>query len=199
MVKTVTLDKTSVKHWSLEEFYGLYRAGFATKQSELIEGEIIEPMPTSSFHAYLVRFLGSWLRALFGELYVSEEKPLRIEEVNGRESEPLPDLAVHVVPYTALKFRHLLPEETRLIVEISYSTRTYDLERKAPLYARAGIGEYWVVDVQGRQVVVHRDPQDGNYSSVTSYTETEEVSTFLHPEARLSVSELLPPIGMIIE
>ena len=124
---------------------------------------------------------------------------MRIEEVNGRESEPQPDLTVHNVPYTALKFRHLFPEETRLIVEISYSTRTYDLERKAPLYARAGIGEYWVVDVQGRQVIVHRDPQGGNYSSVTFRAETEEVSTLLHPEARLAISELLPPIGMIIE
>ena len=199
MIKTITLDENPAKHWSLEEFYGLYRAGFVTQQSELIEGEIIEPMPTSSFHAYLVDFLERWLRTIFGDLYVREEKPLRIRETDGSESEPQPDLTVYKVPSTNFKFRHARPEDVVLVIEVSSSTRTYDLERKAPLYARAGIGEYWVVDVQGRQVIVHRDPQGGNYSSVTFRAETEEVSTLLHPEARLAISELLPPIGMIIE
>jgi Uma2 family endonuclease len=52
---------------------------------------------------------------------------------------------------------------------------SFDLTTKASLYARARIVEYWVVDIPGRRIIVHRDPQEGQYRSVTAYAEQESV------------------------
>jgi Uma2 family endonuclease len=80
------------------------------------------------------------------------------------------------------------PGDLRLVVEISDTTLCFDLTTKAELYARAGIIEYWVVDVAARRLIVHRDPREGLYCSVTAYG-AEETATPLAspgPEFRLA-------------
>jgi Uma2 family endonuclease len=70
---------------------------------------------------------------------------------------------------------------------------TFDLTTKAALYARVGIPEYWVIDVQGRRVVAHRDPMQGGYLTVAAYAETESLAPLSRPDASLRVADLLPP------
>ncbi len=62
------------------------------------------------------------------------------------------------------------PQDILLIVEISDSTLRIDLETKAKLYARAEIAEYWVVDIPGKQLIVHREPSRGNYANIVTYS-----------------------------
>jgi Uma2 family endonuclease len=50
-----------------------------------------------------------------------------------------------------------------LVVEVSDSTLRFDRDIKMPLYARHGIPEAWIVDVQHRELRVCRAPRDGNY------------------------------------
>jgi Uma2 family endonuclease len=54
------------------------------------------------------------------------------------------------------------PGDLDLVIEVAESTLGFDLKTKAGLYARAAIGEYWVLDITGRQMIVHRDPRDGH-------------------------------------
>jgi Uma2 family endonuclease len=77
-----------------------------------------------------------------------------------------------------------------LVVEIADSTLRFDLSVKALLYARAGIVEYWVVDLTGRQLIVHRDPDAGSYRSVAAYSEHERVAPLESPQHELLVSDL---------
>jgi Uma2 family endonuclease len=84
------------------------------------------------------------------------------------------------------------PEDLRLVVEISDSTVAFDMTTKAALYARAGIVEYWVLDIPARRIIVHRDPREGRYQSVTAYSEQERVSPLAAPEQEFSVKDAFP-------
>ena len=61
-------------------------------------------------------------------------------------------------------------------MEVSDTTLDFDLRVKGPLYARAGIQEYWVVDLKARRMVVHREPVAGVYQSIEAYSEDESVA-----------------------
>ena len=61
------------------------------------------------------------------------------------------------------------------MVEVADSTLAFDLNTKAALYARAGIPEYWVLDVKGQRLMVHRDPSGGRYQSVIAYLSLSEL------------------------
>lgn len=75
-------------------------------------------------------------------------------------------------------------------MEISDTSLSFDLSVKAMLYARAGIPEYWVLDVNGRQLFVHRDPSPIGYGSVIAYGEAESVSPLAAPERSLLVIDI---------
>jgi Uma2 family endonuclease len=84
------------------------------------------------------------------------------------------------------------PSDISLLVEISDTTLTYDLTIKASLYARAGIVEYWVLDVAGRRLLCHRTPVSGSYQSVTVYNEHESVAPLAAPDARFCPARAFP-------
>jgi Uma2 family endonuclease len=79
------------------------------------------------------------------------------------------------------------PADLRLVVEVSDSTLGFDLTTKAELYARAGIAEYWVVDVAARRLIVHHEPREGLYRSVTAYNEEETVTPLASPGCEFRV------------
>jgi Uma2 family endonuclease len=89
------------------------------------------------------------------------------------------------------------PEDLELVAEVSDSTLAFDLSTKAGLYARAGIVEYWVLDVTGRSLTVHREPSGGSYRSIVRYAADESVATLTKPAERVIVSALLPPLAPV--
>jgi Uma2 family endonuclease len=60
----------------------------------------------------------------------------------------------------------------------------------APGARRAGLREYWVVDLNGRRLIVHRDPAGGRYQSIVAYGEREQVSPLAAPEAALAAGRV---------
>ena len=78
-------------------------------------------------------------------------------------------------------------------MEISDSSLALDLGPKARLYARAGIPEYWVFDVNEKCLIVHRDPARGLYQSIRTYGEEETVAPMAAPEHLLRVGDVFPP------
>src|SRR5205085_8284824 len=83
------------------------------------------------------------------------------------------------------------PQDVALLVEIADTTLRFDLTTKADLYARAGIEDYWVLDLNGRRMIVHRSPQSGKYRSVTAYSENEHVVPLAPPSTQVLVSDVL--------
>jgi Uma2 family endonuclease len=83
------------------------------------------------------------------------------------------------------------PEDLQLVIEVSDSTLVYDLTVKSGLYARAGIPEYWVLDLKSRRMMVHRTPQAGHYQSILVYSEFESVSPLAAPQAAVRITDVL--------
>jgi Uma2 family endonuclease len=84
------------------------------------------------------------------------------------------------------------PRDLDLVVGSADSSLLFDLTIKAALYARAGIAEYWILDVIGRRLLVHRNPVDEQYGSVISYSEQESVAPLAAPDSSLPVNAVFP-------
>lgn len=153
---------------------------------ELIEGELISKMGKKRPHANAIAVVHAWLLRVFGEKYVNQEAPIDVAPEDNPTNEPEPDLIVFSKPYREFT-ANPQTSDLRLVVEISDSTISFDLTTKARLYARAGIVEYWVVDIPGRRVIVHRDPRDGQYQSVVAYAEQESVKPVASPDSEFPV------------
>lgn len=132
---------------------------------ELIEGKILQMAPASTDHggasANIVFAVMSALREL------SPQQPLRVlTHANlkiGDYSAPEPDICVMRAGETQ---KYAQAEQAVLVIEVSIATRGRDLNIKAPLYARAGVPELWLVEPGNRKVCVFRDPQpDGTWAS----------------------------------
>jgi len=170
------------KRWTRQECVVLEESGIWEQQHlELIEGELISRMGKKRPHANAIAVVHAWLLRVFGEKYVNQEAPIDVAPEDNPTNEPEPDLIVFSKPYREFT-ANPQPSDLRLVVEISDSTISFDLTTKARLYARARIVEYWVVDIPGRRVIVHRDPQEGQYRSVIAYSEQEGVKPLASPD-----------------
>lgn len=105
-------------------------------------------------------------------------------------SEPEPDLAiVHRRPDNYRR-EHPVIDDILFIIEVSQSSRQRDLEWKRRVYATSNIPEYWVVDVDEQQIVVHREPTGGDYQRVETTDDSGHVSPLCAPGCRLEVARL---------
>lgn len=179
------------KLWTRAECEALERAGvLEMERYELIAGELVLKMGKKAPHMQTLMRLVRWLRSVFGETIVAQEPSISVHPEDSPTSEPEPDAIVLNRSFLGLD-RLARPEEIRLVAEVSGATLAFDLTVKAGLYARAGIAEYWVLDLQGRRMIVHRRPEGGKYLDVAGYLEDESVATLGAPEATIRVGDLL--------
>ena len=182
-----------VKLWTIEECEQLEREGKLTERYELIYGVIYLKMPVNPPHRIALRHLFEWLVSLFGLPYVLKEDPIAITGADGRISQPMLDTAVTLEPTTDYTASNPTPSDVRLVAEVADSTLDYDLDTKAGIYADAGIPEYLVLDVNGRQIHRHRVPTNGRYTEIVILGENDNL-TLLDRSETIRVSELLPPV-----
>ena len=180
------------KMWTIDEYERLSDLGFLEGRYELIEGDIIEKMGQNRTHINLVMLLTEWLLDVFGRGYVQAQGPVSIPQPTGKESKPEPDLAVLSSPRSHYKENNPTANDVALLIEVSDTTRESCLGIKAEMYARAGFADYWVIDVQAEQIVVHRDPTAKGYGVVTRYAAHHEISPLAKPNAKIAVSALFP-------
>jgi len=182
------------KRWTRQECAAFEASGLWDQQQlELVDGELINKMGKNRPHSNALAALHEWLRQVFGAEYVSQEVPIDVAPEDNPTNEPQPDLIVLTRPYWDFLETNPQPSDLRLVVEISHSTLGFDLTQKAGLYARAGIVEYWVLDVDARRIVVHRDPQNGLYRSVKVYNARESVAPLASPAREFQVGDAFPP------
>jgi Uma2 family endonuclease len=113
--------------------------------------------------------------------------------VLGLDTDPMPDFAM-VAGNPRDSSAH--PTTAALVVEVSDTTLALDLTEKAEFYATAGIADYWVLDLEGRRLLVFRDPgslPDGARAYRTHLTlgPSDSVSPLAAPGATICVKQLL--------
>ena len=181
------------RRWTREEYYRMGELGlFHGQRVELIEGEIMVLSPQNWPHSSTVDRVSEALRRVLGTgFWVRTQFPLNLGT-----SDPEPDVSV-VLGRREDYSDH--PTTAVLIVEVSDSSLTYDRTRKASLYARAGIADYWIVNLVNNQLEVHRDPRPDpaqhyghGYASVTVLGRQDIISPLAAPQVSLAVSDLLP-------
>ena len=182
------------KRWTREECAALESSGLWEQQHlELVHGELISKMGKKRPHVNALVAVQAWLVRTFGEQFVNPEAPIDVAPQDNPSSEPEPDLVVLARPSREYTDANPRPSDLRLVVEISGSTLGFDLTTKAELYARAGIAEYWVVDVAARRLIVHREPREGLYRSISAYAEDEAVSPLASPHSEFRVADAFNP------
>lgn len=176
----------TVDEWERLIAAGVFRDG---ERVELIEGEIIAMPPMYSPHAACILWLAEFfIRRLPPDLQARVQLPLRLSS----RSEPQPDIAI--VRRRADNYRsgHPTGDGTPLIVEVSDSTLSYDRRVKAPLYARARVPDFWIVDLRHRVVEVHQHPTDGQYLNTANVRAGDTLITPFLPDVVLAIDEMLP-------
>jgi Uma2 family endonuclease len=177
------------KLWTREEARFIQNSGLlADGQYELIEGELLLKVPKNPPHVTATRQTAHWASEHFGQMCVRTQDPLILDLFN----EPEPDVAVTKDSEDAYTEIHPTASEVHLVIEVSDSTLEYDLTRKAALYARAGVAEYWVLDLPNRRLHVHLDPSEAGYGRVTTLAESQTIAPLANPNAPILVSALLP-------
>jgi Uma2 family endonuclease len=162
---------------------------FDQQKLELVEGELISKMGKKRPHVNTLTLVQAWMIQVFGETHVNPEAPIDVAPEDNPTSEPEPDLIALARPSREIRNSNPTPADLRLVVEISDSTLGFDLTRKAALYARAGIPEYWVLDVAARRLITHREPVAGRYALVVAYNDQESVGPLAAPNAEFRVAD----------
>ncbi len=179
------------KRWTREECAKLETAGvLGLEHLELIDGELIDKMSKGRPHVDIVAILVGWLAQIFGARFVNTDAPIDVAPEDNPTNEPNPDVIVLKKSYKGFRSATPQPHQLELVIEVSDTTVAFDRGIKARLYARAGIADYWVLDVQGRRLIVHRDPRDGRYHSVASYNESESVAPLAAPQSPFPIRDV---------
>jgi len=161
----------------------------------LMEGEIVVMPPIGNLHSGIVTVASAVLRDVFGSgFFVREEKPFDV----GNATDPQPDIAV--IAGTMRDFLYQGITEAALIVEVSDSTLSYDRREKASQYAKAGVADYWIINLAHSppQVEIHRQPLPDEtqrygfgYGETTVHQSSEVVQPLFSP-GPVAASALLP-------
>ncbi len=174
-----------------EQYYRLGELGFFEgKRVERIRGEIIEMSPKNWPHVLACHKTADVLTQVFAGIgWVSRGEPLSLPD-----SDPEPDVAVIA---GQIKDYSDHPTTALLVVEVAATTLFDDTTTMAELYAEAGVADYWVLDVVGRQLIVFRNPQpipDGGaaYRDKTTLGPSDTLAPLAAPNSPVRVGDLLP-------
>lgn len=150
-----------------------------------INGELIQMAAMYEPHMSGVSGTHFELQRVFGTgFYIRVQGPLR-----QGNNDPEPDLCV--VPGKRQDYKKM-PTSALLVVEVSDSSLRYDTTEKAEIYAAAGTPDYWVLDIEGRRLLVFRDPEAAGYRTQLTFAETDSVAPLAMPSGSIRVADLLP-------
>lgn len=173
--------------FTAEQYESLAESGIFTGQRvELIDGLIVRVAAMGTPHKWTVALLNRILAAQIDDPWiVCVQSPLRLSAT----SMPEPDLSIVRLPDDSDD--DVYASASALVIEVSDSTRGIDLGPKAQLYAAAGVPEYWVLDLQKEQLVVHREPKRGSYTALSRHGKTKTVTSLREPRVTVKVGDVL--------
>lgn len=176
------------RRWSRIDYLRIVAAGVLGEDEdvELVAGEILVKKRESARHAAAIGRVQRALEQAFGPTcWVRIDRPFALDQ----ESMPDPDLAV--VPGSPDDYENDHPQQAALLVEVSDTSRGFDLGAKQRMYSRAAQPEFWCVDLAEELLWVHRDPGPKGYRSILRLERGREVAP-LQASAQIAVASLLP-------
>ena len=181
------MNVTTAK-WTIDDYHRMIQVGLLDdRRVELLNGEIVEMSPEGESHAYYRMETKDYLTQLFGNrVAIREAAPITIPT---SYSEPEPDLAIVQPLGREYLQHHPYPDNIFWLIEFSNSSLAKDLEVKRQTYAEGNIREYWVRDLLNQQLIVFREPMEGDYASRLSLT-SGNISPLAFPDVAVAVERL---------
>jgi len=179
---------TPTRRFTVDEFLLMGEVGVfkAEERVELIEGEVIPMLPIGPFHSDTVdELVELFISKSRGRCRVRGQHPIAIDD----DSLPQPDVSL-VKPQRYGK-THPKPDDVYLLVEVAESSLNFDRKRKLPLYGKAAINEYWIINLKDRTIEVYRDPNFTGYSAKTILRSGEFASPAAFPDIKIGVAQLI--------
>jgi Uma2 family endonuclease len=184
------------KRWTRLEYERLIDLGAFDPEDrlELLGGQLVVREPQGRPHATGIRLAAQALRTAFGPLWsIEAQLPVSLDD----ESEPEPD--VTVVAGGPRDYLASHPSRPALVVEVALTSLALDRGEKASLYARAGVEDYWIVNLVDNTLEVYRDPEADpdspygwRYGSALTLRASDRVRPLSVPNAEILVADLLP-------
>ena len=179
------------RRFDVDDYYQLAEAGILRpdERVELVDGDVIAVSPQGSPHAAVVSRLTRILLPVFGaRALLRAQLPLRL----GRHSEPEPDVALVSFRADDYVSGHPTAEDALLVIEIGVTSLAFDRAVKAPLYARHGVPELWLVDLAGRTVHVLREPGPDGFAREETLGPDQQLAVPGFPDLVLHVRDVVP-------
>lgn len=187
---------TQAKRFSLDEYHKLTEIGFFHEDDriELIRGEIIEMAAKGTAHEVCLRNLLRELPRLVGDRATLQSQAPIILPPN---SEPEPDFAIVRNSPDNYLSAHPSPNDVLLVMEVADSTLNYDRNIKLPLYAEAGISDYWIFNLFDNQLEAHSEPFQNSqgtfgYQNRRIVLPNQAISLPCFPDLSLDLSRVFP-------
>ena len=190
MEAPATLRARKAVMWTREDCRKLEGMGLLPERWELVQGEIISKMGPNLPHSMMAQRIAAWLMSVFSTDCILPTCGIDVAPEDNPTSEPEPDITILNRPAGQLG-RNPGPGDIVLIVEVSDTTLDHDLGPKARLYARAGIQEYWVIDIKGRRIHQHRQPKTEGYASLRIVETGDALSPLARQDATLTPGLIL--------
>jgi Uma2 family endonuclease len=178
------------RHFTVEEYYRMGETGILGEDDrvELLEGEIVNMTPIGLQHIACVNRLNMLFTALLGKsVIVSVQNPVVLSDI----SVPQPDVTVLRPREDFYSSSYITPADVLLLVEVADSSIGYDRAYKIPLYAKAGVAEVWLVDVQARTVTIYNQPDPGGYRITTQAQANQALMSQSIPTIAVNVSDII--------
>ena len=179
------------RRFNVAEYYAMADAGILgpDERVELLDGEIVVMAPIGNRHAFCVDWLTRfWILALAERAIVRIQNPVRLNN----SSEPEPDITLLSWRDDFYASAHPGPQDVLLLIEVADSTVDFDRNEKLRLYARDGVVEVWIVNLQDRRVETYSEPEGDVYGSVRYYGPGESVAAKHFPDIALEVERIIP-------
>ena len=188
--------ETRTRRFSRAEYERLIELGIFQpgEEIELIDGQLLVAEPQGAAHyTAIVKTTRALVTAFGPGWYVRTEGPIGLDD----DSEPEPDVAV--VPGQPDDYGRAHPSRPVLTVEVAEASLAADRQRKGSLYARAGLADYWVLNLVDRVLEVYREPAPDTaapfgwrYSRREVFDTSTRVTPLAAPGSSIPVSLLLP-------
>lgn len=178
------------RRFTVAEYQQMAQAGILGEDDrvELIDGEIVEMTPIGRRHAACVDRLTQLFTETLGRAaQVRVQNPINLDE----RSEPQPDLALLRPRSDFYASGHPTPGDILLVVEVAETSADVDRRVKVPLYARSGVPEVWLVDLDQAAITVYRDPTSGGYRTLQTLRRGASLAPAALPDVELAVSDIL--------
>ncbi|MEK0180512.1 MAG: Uma2 family endonuclease [Oscillatoriales cyanobacterium] len=178
---------------TVQEYHRMAEIGILDEDErvELLGGQIVKMAAKGTAHGAGVKRTVELLQNLLGRLVlISVQDPVRLND----NSEPEPDIALLIPDPLYYEDHHPTPSEVYLIIEVADTTLRTDLGIKATIYAQSGIADYWVLDVNNRQLHVFREPTQDGYQSIAVLGDDASISPLQFPDISFAVRDMLRPL-----